>query len=120
MIARLVRAAIAPWFVAALLASGCANNVGPDGAFIGGPCNDEFDCVTGTYCLRLGSFPGGLCTRNCDGDGDCRGASACIEIDSGACLLTCETDAECGREGYACMPQTRRGADGDVLACRAP
>ena len=88
-----------------------------DGLLIGGRCNDEFDCVTGAYCLRRATFPDGMCTTVCDDDADCRGESACIEVESGACALTCSEDGDCGREGYRCLPVTRRGAAGDAMVC---
>ncbi len=100
------------WLAAALLAAGCAAHVGPDGLAVGGPCIDEFDCVTGSYCLRRADFPNGTCTTNCRGDGDCRGDTRCVELESGVCLLPCSVDADCVRDGYACrMLESRETAD---------
>ena len=96
---------------------GCSSNVGPDGLLIGAPCNDEFDCVTGAFCLRRSTFPDGMCTTVCGDDADCRGASACVDVEAGACLLTCERDEDCGREGYVCRAESRLGAVGEVMAC---
>ena len=110
-----MRSAIA--IFALLLGSACSSNVGPDGLAVGGPCIDEFDCVAGSYCLRRASFPNGTCTTNCTEPADCRSGSTCVELESGVCLLECETDEDCGRAGYACRPQVLRGAAGEALAC---
>ncbi|MFK7985556.1 MAG: hypothetical protein AB8I08_05955 [Sandaracinaceae bacterium] len=103
--------------LAFLLLVGCVNNVGPDGRVIGAPCNDELDCLAGSFCIRRGSFPDGMCSTVCDDDTDCRGSTVCVEIMSGACVLDCETDEDCTREGYVCRPQTRRGVVGEVMGC---
>ena len=89
----------------------------PDGLAVGGPCIDEFDCVTGSYCLRRFDFPAGTCTTNCRDDGDCRGASSCVDLESGVCLLTCETDADCVRDAYGCREIDRRGTAGRAQVC---
>lgn len=103
--------------VCALGAIGCAPNVGPEGLLIGGPCFDDTFCVTGAYCLDDPDFPEGTCTTVCADDGDCRGSAVCVERGAGLCLLPCEVDADCGRDGYRCNDEVRRGAAGTVLAC---
>lgn len=105
------------WLASALIVVGCAPHVGPDGLAIGGPCIDEFDCVTGSYCLRRSDFPNGTCTTNCRGHGDCRGDSLCVELESGVCLLACDVDADCGREGYGCRELDARGETARVSVC---
>ena len=106
------------WLVGlGLFATACVTNVGPDGLAVGGPCIDEFDCVTGSYCLRRFDFPAGTCTTNCRDDGDCRGASSCVDLESGVCLLTCETDADCVRDAYGCREIDRRGTAGRAQVC---
>lgn len=111
------RAHVLALLLLAAIPLGCANNVGPDGRLIGGPCLDELDCVQGAYCLSRTTFPDGTCTTNCASDEDCRGGSACVEIMAGACLLECEVDEDCGREGYVCRALTRRGAAGTSFVC---
>jgi hypothetical protein len=101
----------------ALLLGACANNVGPDGLAVGGPCMDAFDCVTGSFCLRTLATPDGTCTTVCARDADCRGGSRCIDTGEGACLLACATDEECVRPGYACRERTRRGESGTAPVC---
>lgn len=100
-----------------LLVAGCAADVGPDGRAVGGPCRDEFDCAAGSFCRTGPDLPGGTCTTNCRDDDDCAGGSACVEALSGMCLLTCEADEDCEREGYVCREQTRRGASGTTKVC---
>ncbi len=99
-----------------LALAGCSQNVGPTGLAVGGPCIDEFDCASGSYCLHAG-FPDGTCTTNCRMQADCRGSSACVEEADGVCLLTCTSDDDCGREGYICRERTRRGEIASVAVC---
>ncbi|HEY8430485.1 MAG TPA: hypothetical protein VIL20_19025 [Sandaracinaceae bacterium] len=105
------------WLLASFLSlAGCSQNVGPTGLVIGGPCFDDFDCASGSFCLRAG-FPGGTCTTNCRTQADCRGGSTCVEHESGVCLLSCESDEDCGREGYVCRERERRGEVGRASVC---
>lgn len=104
-------------FFALFAIAGCSSDVGPNGLAVGGPCTDAFDCAAGSYCLRSLAFPDGMCTTNCGDDSDCRNGSTCVEQASGVCLLTCETDADCGREGYVCRERDRRGMTGRVRVC---
>ena len=101
----------------ALLLTACSSNVGPDGLAVGAPCVDEFDCVTGSFCLRGAAFPDGTCTTNCRSDADCRGDSRCVDLESGVCLLPCAADADCVRTGYACRARVSRGRPGEVPVC---
>lgn len=99
-----------------LAIAGCSQNVGPNGLAVGGPCIDAFDCASGSYCLRIG-FPDGTCTTNCATQADCRSGSSCVEETGGACLLSCTTDDDCGREGYVCRERDRRGEIGRASVC---
>ena len=101
----------------ALVLGACANHVGPTGLAVGGPCVDTFDCVAGSYCLLGPEFPNGTCTTNCAAASDCRSPSVCIELRAGSCLLPCETDEDCVREGYGCRPRARAGTAEDALIC---
>ena len=100
-----------------LLVSSCASNVGPDGLAVGGPCSDEFDCAAGSYCLRRFDFPNGTCTTNCNDTADCRGGSVCVDLESGVCLLSCRTDADCGRDGYVCREMDEPGTTERAWVC---
>ena len=103
--------------VTALVVSGCAPHVGPDGPVIGGPCVDDLDCAAGSFCLQDRDFPDGHCTTNCDDDGECRGDTACNESRAGICLRRSDEDAAGGREGSACRPRTVRGLAGQADVC---
>jgi len=101
----------------ALGAVGCAANVGPDGRAIGGPCEDMFYCVAGSFCLDGPEFPGGSCSRTCRQHADCRGDTLCVDIRAGACLLPCQTDEDCPREGYSCREMPALGEPEPVSVC---
>lgn len=105
------------WFALVVLLTSCASNVGPDGLAVGGPCIDEFDCVTGSYCLRRFDFPNGTCTTNCSDTDDCRGSSVCVDLESGVCLLSCRTDTDCERDGYVCRSMDERGTTERASVC---
>jgi len=92
----------------------------PDGPVIqpglGEPCdglagNPDF-CADGLMCY-LGTdpqdeperWPGGYCTKNCNGDNDCKAfGGACVGgfQGFGKCQLACSDPTEC-RQGYACF-----------------
>lgn len=96
---------------------GCAADVGPDGRAVGGPCLDEFDCALGSFCLRNFEFPDGTCTMGCRDDDDCVGGTSCVEEAFGACLLSCTTDMDCGRDGYVCRERGQPGEGGSSRVC---
>jgi hypothetical protein len=101
--------------ISLVLFAGCTSNVGPSGPVIGGPCVDDFDCAAGSFCLF--TFRNGTCTINCTLAEHCRSGSTCVEEGSGVCLLTCETDEDCGRGGYSCVERARRDAAERVTVC---
>ncbi len=87
---------------------------------VGTQCTSQADC-RGTQCLpEAGGWPGGYCTLasctnndECGTDGICAsifgacddvvGATAC------SCQRRCVADADCGREGYVCVPHCAPG-----------
>ena len=103
--------------LAPLLAAGCASRVGPDGLAVGGPCVDEFDCVTGSFCLGGSRFPAGTCSTICRSTGECRADSVCVDLESGVCLLPCAVDADCERSGYVCHEEALRDGTGRASVC---
>jgi hypothetical protein len=62
------------------------------------------DLVDGAYCLILDRLSGsGVCVPACDEDRDCATNRFC-DTQSGVCQSrACGTDADCGREGEACL-----------------
>jgi hypothetical protein len=99
----------------ALLALACSTNIGPTGPVIGGACVDDLDCAAGSFCYE--TFEGGTCTTTCERDDHCRGASACVELGAGLCLLTCTDDEDCGRDGYTCEERSATGTTERVDVC---
>jgi hypothetical protein len=69
---------------------------------LGASCGDSLSspCNTGLTCVT--TFPGGMCTRSCQGDGDCAGGY-CI-LSSLTCYPSCFDDRTC-RSGYSCVQQ---------------
>ncbi len=70
--------------------------------FLAAPCGADTDCGNALVCVKVtdddavfgGGPPGGLCTRVCDADTDCPGASStCLKSGGGQpgrCALTCK------------------------------
>lgn len=102
----------------ALVLVACTSHVGPTGPVIGGPCVDDLDCAAGSFCYE--PFEGGTCTTACDRDVPCRGSSACVELGAGLCLLSCDADEDCGRDGYTCEERNASGATELVRVCVGP
>lgn len=100
--------------LALVFARGCAEDVGSDSAFVGGPCAHDPDCDG--RCVEGNDFPGGTCTVECHDDEDCPGGTHCIDRAGGVCLLSCEHDADC-RGGYDCRDVSREGHGGDAAVC---
>jgi hypothetical protein len=104
----------------------------------GTACTSDSDCAhlgEGAVCFpdALGVFelPGGACSKYCDlpdtattvvpDDPQCDpdGGVACMGAKDifSACLPTCESDSECGREGYACINMPVISAPTDPTFC---
>ena len=78
--------------------------------WIGGSCQNDTVCG-GTFCDV--TMPDGLCTQSCERfcpDLAGRPGTFCVadpqSDETGLCVLTCESDADC-RQGYACQEQPR-------------
>lgn len=77
------------------------------------PCGCQADCDSGETCLseKETGWPGGFCTRLCDGDEECTQGLSCAlsnpdSPDTGACQEQCTVTSDC-RPGHVC----RRGSD---------
>lgn len=73
---------------------------------VGNACTSEADCAGG-WCMansQLTQFPGGYCTGDCLANSDCGEGAECSQGfgGPGTCYRTCESDSDCGREGYRC------------------
>jgi hypothetical protein len=79
----------------------------------GAMCSADDDCAGGR-CMTMGAglgaaaYPGGYCTGSClqnsdCGDGICGGAAL---GGTGVCYRGCESDRDCGRDGYRCRTST--------------
>ncbi len=100
-----------------VLITGCGSSAGNESPTVGGPCEDDTDCVT--RCQSGDSFPNGLCTRQCSANTDCPGNTVCAEGEEGGlCLLACSSDASC-RGGYHCGDVELEAGDNKALACTA-
>jgi hypothetical protein len=84
---------------------------------IGSPCLADTDCATGLTCNM--TFPGGMCTKACAGDGDCMGrggsVGACIMMlcfaacpgpDAGVLTEAGTPKAPCKNKAFDCEPIT--------------
>lgn len=76
---------------------------------VGSPCATDPDCGAGRCMVaeRITSapFPDGYCTGRCVEDSQCGDRGLCAPGflgAAGSCYLRCETDADCGRDGYRC------------------
>ena len=96
------------------LVLGCG--VGNDGDVVGGPCRDDTDCASGSFCLAEKDFPGGTCTVRCGSHDDCPSDTRCVEEDNGVCLLECYEPEEC-RGGYTCKGKKNQSGGGESLVC---
>ena len=102
----------------------CEPGIDVDGGTIGtvgNPCVDDFDCGDDgfNFCIPEQSggqptgFPGGYCSRTCDGN-PCPSNAACVEAQTtgggvvNICLLACQSMAQC-RMGYLCDQQGGQG-----------
>jgi hypothetical protein len=104
-------------FTAALLALGCASEVGNDGDRVGGRCVVSGECYIDSFCLTGTEWPGGYCAAACDSDEDCPEGSQCTEQGE-ICVVSCTSDEECRTdEGYTCQELEARGAGGTIRGC---
>ena len=105
----------------------------------GAACMQDSDCSAilgeGGVCINniLGVYdlPGGFCTKLCnlpdtmttfvhndpvcdpEGGVTCVGAKGLFE----ACIVSCETSDQCGREGYGCTTMPTIASEGDPSFC---
>lgn len=87
------------------------------GSIAGAACSNDADCGPGRCDSEdphgAGRYPGGYCSGRCLQDSDCGDAGRCRQQVGevvGACYRVCETDPDCGREGYRCREQSPDGA----------
>jgi len=92
-----------------------SSGVGNDGDVVGGPCGTG-QCAAGSHCEVSGSFPEGVCTRDCDSHADCPTGTRCISNQSGICLLECSETSDC-RPGYRCDVESDEEGGGTSLVC---
>ena len=88
----------------------------------GRPCTDNAECSETSFCADEATwgFSAGICLQyGCSpstGTG-CGDGTVCVEYaDSGLCLPTCATTADC-RTGYDCVPSPVAGVDACVPRC---
>jgi hypothetical protein len=83
---------------------------------IGDPCTasgmGQGTCADGQLCLSeeltQGQLPGGYCSAQCSGNGDCPSDATCVTAGGGyqLCLKTCAVESDCrGAEGYRCVAE---------------
>lgn len=101
-------------FASMALFIACSDDVGLEGALVGGECRDDFDCDE--RCVRGGDFPGGMCTIRCRDSRDCPRGTWCIDEAGGVCALSCRDDLDC-RRGYECDDERLRGDRGREWVC---
>jgi len=88
------------------------------GAIVGSACGEDAECGGGR-CLKTSfgsSYPGGYCTGRCLEQNDCGDKAICdgaFAGGTGTCYRSCESDADCGRDGYRC----RGGLGGAARRC---
>ena len=105
--------------IAVLLAPlGCGDggSVGNSGDLVGGPCDDDSDCASASYCQHGGAFPDGTCTQKCAVQAHCPPGTACVEKEGGICLLLCRFQEDCRLE-YRCKSTKRIEDDGNDMVC---
>ena len=95
---------------------GSADGIGNDGEVVGGPCDAESACASGSECITGGDFPGGMCTVSCSADADCPEGTYCISNEGGICMLPCDSKADC-REGFQCEGKSKEDGAGEKKVC---
>lgn len=118
---RMKRALLTVSVLISILSSACGDDdddyfVSTVGPLVGGPCIDNLDCVSGSFCAEGGDFPGGTCTVPCGDHGDCPGPSLCIDKMGGMCALACYDDRDC-RRGYKCKEENDRARNTKSPVC---
>ena len=81
---------------------------------LGARCDSHDECDE--RCIS--SYPGGFCSLSCDDDDDCPATSACVDVEAGVCLFTCELASDCEflGPGWSCQ-QVNQLPTGEVMAC---
>ncbi|HZO11692.1 MAG TPA: hypothetical protein VFB62_00485 [Polyangiaceae bacterium] len=113
--------ALALVFGVLVLHAACkGDDVGKDGTTVGGPCafSNECDEDDGSFCLSDESFPQGTCGKRCATQEQCPAGSACVNKNSGVCLLSCSGGGDC-RENYACQSLENQDGTGQSSVCMA-
>ena len=75
-------------------------------SLLGEACRSDADCDG----VCLDDFPGGYCTEDCSGTGECDGDGVCTRFGGGTflCLLACSDGEDpCARPGYGCAAGRR-------------
>ena len=89
---------------------------------IGARCDDQDECDF--RCLTGPRFPGGMCSRGCDTEGDCPDGTSCASAAGGSCLYSCREDRDCDflGEAWSCKLERERGGEPDsmVTVCVGP
>ncbi|WP_052547437.1 hypothetical protein [Enhygromyxa salina] len=105
----------------------------------GAPCMQKSDCEpmlgADAQCvsniLGVYNLPGGFCTKYCElpdtmttfihdaADCDPAGGVTCVGAKDlfTACIIPCENDSQCGREGYGCRTMPTLASEGDPTFC---
>ncbi len=86
--------------------TGGTTSGGPSDLPLGAAC-ETGQCAAGLTCLV--QVPGGYCTAACSTANPCPSGGACVEVLPGqlACGLSCGSDGDCTRPGFACDPTCR-------------
>ena len=85
----------------------------------GEACTADGDCES-SRCVTGGSFPGGLCTPECNNDSECPEGFSCVSRSSGICLKNCGSDAECESErgtSWQCREESLEAGGGNRNVC---
>ncbi len=81
---------------------------------LGARCDSHDDCDE--RCIS--SYPGGFCSLSCNDDDDCPATSACVDVEAGVCLFTCDSSAQCDflGPGWLCEQVDQLPSE-EVMAC---
>ncbi len=86
---------------------------------VGARCDTARDCDD--RCLPPSNdFPDGLCTLDCQSNGECPDDTRCVDKESGVCLFTCNFTTDCSFLGplWECKEQNeRQDQNVKVMAC---